>query len=62
MIVEIVLSLVKILIVIGFCLNFSAIAVWADRRQSAMIQHRVGPNRAEEEEDNLDEEKDEVRK
>ena len=27
-------------------LNFSAIAVWVDRRQSAMIQHRVGPNRA----------------
>ncbi len=46
MIIEIVLTLVKILIVIGFCLNFSAIAVWADRRQSAMIQHRVGPNRA----------------
>jgi NADH-quinone oxidoreductase subunit H len=45
-ILEIVLALVKILIIIGFCLNFSAIAVWADRRQSAMIQHRVGPNRA----------------
>jgi NADH-quinone oxidoreductase subunit H len=43
---EIVLALVKILLVVGFCLNFSAIAVWADRRQSAMIQHRVGPNRA----------------
>ena len=43
MILEIVLALVKILIIIGFCLNFSAIAVWADRRQSAMIQHRVGP-------------------
>ncbi|NUP09920.1 MAG: NADH-quinone oxidoreductase subunit H [Polyangiaceae bacterium] len=44
--VEVVLAIVKILIIIGFCLNFSAIAVWADRRQSAMIQHRVGPNRA----------------
>ncbi len=46
MILEIVLALVKILIIVGFCLNFSAIAVWADRRQSAMLQHRVGPNRA----------------
>lgn len=46
MILEIVLAMAKIVLVIGFCLNFSAIAVWADRRQSAMIQHRVGPNRA----------------
>lgn len=44
--VELVLTLLKIVLIIGFCLNFSAIAVWADRRQSAMIQHRVGPNRA----------------
>jgi NADH-quinone oxidoreductase subunit H len=44
--VEVVLALVKILIVIGFCLNMSALTTWADRRQSAMIQHRVGPNRA----------------
>jgi NADH-quinone oxidoreductase subunit H len=45
--VEIVLAIVKIAIVLGFCLNMSALATWADRRQSAMIQHRVGPNRAE---------------
>ncbi len=44
--VETVLTLIKIIVIIGFCLNFSAIAVWVDRRQSAMIQHRVGPNRA----------------
>ena len=44
--VELVLAVVKIAIVIGFCLNMSALATWADRRQSAMIQHRVGPNRA----------------
>ncbi|MBK8939619.1 MAG: NADH-quinone oxidoreductase subunit H [Polyangiaceae bacterium] len=44
--VEVVLTILKILLIVGFCLNFSAIAVWADRRQSAMIQHRVGPNRA----------------
>lgn len=46
MIAEVVLAIVKIAIVIGFCLNMSALATWADRRQSAMIQHRVGPNRA----------------
>jgi NADH-quinone oxidoreductase subunit H len=45
-IVELLFSVLKIVLVIGFCLNFSAIAVWADRRQSAMVQHRVGPNRA----------------
>jgi NADH-quinone oxidoreductase subunit H len=44
--VEVVLALVKIAIIVGFCLNMSALATWADRRQSAMIQHRVGPNRA----------------
>ncbi len=44
--VELVLAVVKIAIVVGFCLNMSAIATWADRRQSAMVQHRVGPNRA----------------
>jgi NADH-quinone oxidoreductase subunit H len=45
-IVEVVLAIVKIAIVLGFCLNMSALATWADRRQSAMIQHRIGPNRA----------------
>jgi len=45
-IVEVVLAVVKIAIVLGFCLNMSALATWADRRQSAMIQHRIGPNRA----------------
>ena len=44
--VEVVLALVKILVIIGFCLNMSALTTWADRRQSAMLQHRVGPNRA----------------
>lgn len=44
--VELILAILKIAIVLGFILNMSAIATWADRRQSAMIQHRVGPNRA----------------
>ncbi|MGK3997209.1 complex I subunit 1/NuoH family protein [Sorangium sp. So ce1024] len=44
--VELVLAIVKILIVIMFLLNMAAIATWADRRQGAMVQDRVGPNRA----------------
>jgi NADH-quinone oxidoreductase subunit H len=44
--VEIVLALIKILIVLLFLLNMAAIATWADRRQGAMVQDRVGPNRA----------------
>ncbi|MEZ4302376.1 MAG: NADH-quinone oxidoreductase subunit H, partial [Polyangiaceae bacterium] len=44
--VLIVLALIKILIMVGFLLNMAAIATWADRRQGAMVQDRVGPNRA----------------
>lgn len=44
--VVVALSLVKILIMVGFLLNMAALATWADRRQGAMVQDRVGPNRA----------------
>ncbi len=38
---------VKILIVIGVAVGvFAPVLVWAERRQSAMIQDRVGPHRA----------------
>jgi NADH-quinone oxidoreductase subunit H len=43
---DLVLGLVKIVIVIAFLLCMAAISVWADRRQSAMVQDRIGPNRA----------------
>lgn len=43
---QIVWTLIKILIMVGFLLNLAGILTWADRRQSAMIQHRIGPNRA----------------
>ena len=36
----------KILIMVGFLFNVGGILTWVDRRQSAMIQDRVGPNRA----------------
>ncbi|MBK9260941.1 MAG: NADH-quinone oxidoreductase subunit H [Polyangiaceae bacterium] len=44
--VELVLTVGKIAIVLGFFLNLAALGVWADRRQGAMVQDRVGPNRA----------------
>src|SRR5271166_6729981 len=39
-------DVIKILIMVMFVLNVAAILTWADRRQSSMIQDRVGPNRA----------------
>src|SRR5258706_5378260 len=36
----------KILVVILFVINTAAILTWGERRQSAMIQDRIGPNRA----------------
>ncbi|MCC6555473.1 MAG: NADH-quinone oxidoreductase subunit H, partial [Polyangiaceae bacterium] len=44
--VDLVLSIIKILIVVMFLLNMAAITTWLDRRQGAMVQDRVGPNRA----------------
>jgi NADH-quinone oxidoreductase subunit H len=44
--VVVFLALIKILIMVGFLLNMAALATWADRRQGAMVQDRVGPNRA----------------
>ena len=43
---EVVVIVVKILIMVMFFLNMAAITTWFDRRQGAMIQDRVGPNRA----------------
>src|SRR6516225_5001237 len=43
---QLVWALIKILIMVGFVLNLAAILTWADRRQSSMIQDRIGPNRA----------------
>src|SRR5215831_10989346 len=43
---QLVWTFIKILIMVGFVLNLAAILTWADRRQSAMIQDRIGPNRA----------------
>ena len=39
-------AFIKILIMVGFLFNVGALLTWVDRRQSAMIQDRIGPNRA----------------
>jgi NADH-quinone oxidoreductase subunit H len=39
-------TLLKIVIMVGFLFNTGAVLTWLDRRQSAMIQDRIGPNRA----------------
>src|ERR1700737_3017444 len=42
---DIVLSIVKIAIVVGGLLQVTPIMVWVERRGSALIQDRPGPNR-----------------
>jgi NADH-quinone oxidoreductase subunit H len=39
-------SVLKILVMVGFVFNVAALLTWVDRRQSSMIQDRIGPNRA----------------
>ncbi len=41
-----IFALVKILIMLGFFLNLAPVLVFVERRQAALIQDRVGPNRA----------------
>ncbi|HEU4538169.1 MAG TPA: complex I subunit 1 family protein, partial [Polyangiaceae bacterium] len=41
-----IFALLKIAIMLGFFLNLAPILVFAERRQSALVQDRIGPNRA----------------
>src|SRR6187401_194665 len=43
--VDVALSLLKIAVVVGALLNVTPIMVWVERRGSALIQDRPGPNR-----------------
>ena len=43
---DLVVALLKIIVVIGFLITLAAVATWGDRRQSAMVQDRIGPQRA----------------
>jgi NADH-quinone oxidoreductase subunit H len=42
----VVWTLIKVLVMLGVIVNLAAILTWYDRRGSAMMQDRVGPNRA----------------
>lgn len=44
--VEVALVIVKILFVVLVFMHVAVFLTWADRRQGAMIQDRIGPNRA----------------
>ena len=45
-VMQLVWAVIKVLVMVMFVLNLAAILTWADRRQSSMIQDRIGPNRA----------------
>ncbi|MFQ5957526.1 MAG: NADH-quinone oxidoreductase subunit H, partial [Candidatus Brocadiales bacterium] len=47
MILDAIIILLKIGIVFGFVLNVAAIMSWAERKQSAVMQDRIGANRAD---------------
>jgi hypothetical protein len=42
----ILLAVLKSLVVVGWVMTLAAVLTWVDRRQGAMMQDRVGPNRA----------------
>jgi NADH-quinone oxidoreductase subunit H len=46
MTVIIIATLIKIGIILGFAILLAAVLTWMERRQSAMMQDRVGPERA----------------
>jgi NADH-quinone oxidoreductase subunit H len=42
----IIIALIKIVVIVGGVVTMAALLTWADRRQSSMLQDRLGPNRA----------------
>jgi len=42
----IIIAIIKVVVVIGAVVTLAALLTWADRRQSSMLQDRVGPCRA----------------
>jgi len=43
---QLLYALLKILVMVGFLFNVAALLTWYDRRGGAMMQDRIGPNRA----------------
>ncbi len=46
MLTFIIITLIKVLLVYGGVLGLATVLTWAERKESAMIQDRIGPNRA----------------
>jgi len=46
MMLLVIITIIKILLVYGGVLTLTAVLTWAERKESAMIQDRIGPNRA----------------
>lgn len=46
MILDGLIILIKIAVVLGMIMNLAGLLTWAERKQSALIQDRIGPNRA----------------
>ena len=46
MALQILFTVVKILVMVGFVFNVAGLLTWYDRRGGAMMQDRIGPNRA----------------
>lgn len=44
--IQLVFTLIKIVVILVFVLSVAAMLTWNDRRMSAMMQDRLGPNRA----------------
>ena len=47
MVTEIIIHLVKIFVVLGGILGFGGFLTWVERKQSAVMQDRIGANRAD---------------
>jgi len=45
MLIETTITLAKIALVLGAVLNFTLFLTWVERKQSAVIQDRIGANR-----------------
>jgi NADH-quinone oxidoreductase subunit H len=44
---EVIAALVKVVFVIGMLMTFAALLTWVERKQSAVMQDRIGANRAD---------------